>query len=79
VAEDVPVIFSTLLRRLRTDVHLTQEELASAANLSRRAVSDLERGVAATPQKETVRLLADALNLIGPARASSKRPHEAVP
>jgi tetratricopeptide (TPR) repeat protein/transcriptional regulator with XRE-family HTH domain len=69
VAERAAVPFSALLRRLRTDIRLTQEELASAANLSRRAVSDLERGVATTPQKETVRLLADALHLTGPARA----------
>jgi transcriptional regulator with XRE-family HTH domain len=68
VAQGAPVTFSALLRELRTRLQLTQEELASAANLSRRAVSDLERGVATTPQKETVRLLADALHLIGPAR-----------
>jgi tetratricopeptide (TPR) repeat protein/transcriptional regulator with XRE-family HTH domain len=66
---EAPVTFSDLLRRLRTSARLTQEELASAANLSRRAISDLERGVATTPQKDTVRLLADALHLIGPERA----------
>ncbi len=65
---DAPVTFSDLLRRLRTRTRLTQEELASAANVSRRAVSDLERGVATTPQKDTLRLLADALHLIGPER-----------
>ena len=48
---------------------LTQEELAAAAGLSLRAVSDLERGVAASPQRGTVRSLADALRLEGPARA----------
>ena len=37
--------------------------------VSLRTVNDLERGVATTPQKETVRLLADALHLIGPERA----------
>jgi tetratricopeptide (TPR) repeat protein/transcriptional regulator with XRE-family HTH domain len=58
-----------VLRRLRTGVRLTQEDLARAANLSVRAVSDLERGVATTPHRDTVRLLADALHLIGPARA----------
>jgi tetratricopeptide (TPR) repeat protein/transcriptional regulator with XRE-family HTH domain len=66
---EAPVTFSDLLRRLRTGAHLTQEELATAANLSRRAVSDLERGVATTPQRDTVRLLADALHLLGPERA----------
>ncbi len=66
---EVPVTFSSMLRRLRTELPLTQGELARAANLSVRAVSDLERGVATTPHQDTVRLLADALHLIGPARA----------
>jgi tetratricopeptide (TPR) repeat protein/transcriptional regulator with XRE-family HTH domain len=66
---EAPVIFSSMLRQLRADVRLTQEELARAAKLSRRSVSDLERGVATTPHQDTVRLLADALRLIGPARA----------
>ena len=66
---EAPVTFSSMLRRLRTDVQLTQGELARAATLSVRAVSDLERGVATTPHRDTVRLLADALHLIGPTRA----------
>jgi tetratricopeptide (TPR) repeat protein/transcriptional regulator with XRE-family HTH domain len=66
---DAAVTFAAVLRRLRTGAQLTQEELARAANLSVRAVSDLERGVVATPHRDTVRLLADALHLIGPARA----------
>jgi transcriptional regulator with XRE-family HTH domain len=66
---EAPVSFSDLLRRWRTDAQLSQEELASAARLSRRAVSDLERGVATTPHRDTVRLLADALHLIGQPRA----------
>jgi tetratricopeptide (TPR) repeat protein/transcriptional regulator with XRE-family HTH domain len=64
-----PVTFAGVLRRLRTGVQLTQEELARVAGLSVRAVSDLERGVATTPHRDTVRLLADALRLIGPVRA----------
>jgi tetratricopeptide (TPR) repeat protein/transcriptional regulator with XRE-family HTH domain len=60
--------FAGLLRELRRRARLTQEELADAAGVSLRTVSDLERGVATTPQKETVRLLADALHLIGPER-----------
>ena len=64
-----PVTFASVLRKLRTDARLTQEELAAAAGLSLRTVSDLERGVVTTPHKDTVRLLADALHLIGPARA----------
>ena len=65
---EAPVTFAGVLRKLRTGVQLTQEELARAANLSVRAVSDLERGVATTPHRDTVRLLADALHLIGPVR-----------
>ena len=66
---EAPASFSDLLRRCRASAQLTQEELASAARLSRRAVSDLERRVATAPHRDTVRLLADALHLIGPARA----------
>jgi tetratricopeptide (TPR) repeat protein/DNA-binding XRE family transcriptional regulator len=64
-----PVTFADLLRKLRTQARLTQEDLAEAAGLSQRSVSDLERGISTTPHKDTVRLLADALGLIGPARA----------
>jgi tetratricopeptide (TPR) repeat protein/transcriptional regulator with XRE-family HTH domain len=60
--------FAVLLRQLRAEAGLTQEELAARATLSPRSVSDLERGVAATTRRETARLLADALNLTGPAR-----------
>jgi tetratricopeptide (TPR) repeat protein/transcriptional regulator with XRE-family HTH domain len=63
-----PVSFAGVLRQLRTGVRLTQEELAAAAGLSTRSVSDLERGVVTTPHKDTVRLLADALQLSGWAR-----------
>jgi transcriptional regulator with XRE-family HTH domain len=47
---------------------LTQEELAEAADLSPRSVSDLERGINRTARKDTAELLADALGLAGPAR-----------
>jgi tetratricopeptide (TPR) repeat protein/transcriptional regulator with XRE-family HTH domain len=63
------VTFASMLRKLRLQARLTQEELAEAADVSLRSVSDLERGVVATPHKDTVRLLADALHLVGPARA----------
>src|SRR6201996_6558974 len=61
--------FAEVLRQLRARARLTQDELAHRAGVSFRTVSDLERGKATTPQKETVRLLADALRLIGPQRA----------
>ena len=58
--------FAALLRQLRVAARLTQEELAQGAGISVRAVSDLERGVNRTAQKETARLLAGALGLDGP-------------
>src|SRR5690348_8020656 len=47
---------------------MTQQELAEAAGLSPRAVSDLERGVNRTARKDTAELLAGALGLAGQAR-----------
>ena len=61
--------FAELLRQLRADAELTQEELAEAAGLSPRSVSDLERGIHRTAQKVTAQLLANALGLTEPARA----------
>ena len=61
--------FGGLLRQLRAQAQLTQEELAEAAALSPRAVSDLERGIHRTARKDTAVLLAGVLNLAGPARS----------
>jgi tetratricopeptide (TPR) repeat protein/transcriptional regulator with XRE-family HTH domain len=69
VAEQPGLSFAGLLRRLRGDAGLTQEELAEAARLSPRSVSDLERGINRTARKDTALLLADALGLAGPVRA----------
>ena len=60
--------FAGLLRQLRAEARLTQEELAEAAGLSPRSVSDLERGITRTAHKDTGVLLAGALGLPGPAR-----------
>jgi non-specific serine/threonine protein kinase len=60
--------FAGLLRQLRTQAQLTQEELAEAASVSPRSVSDLERGVTRTTHKDTALLLAGALGLQEPAR-----------
>jgi len=66
---DQPALeFGGLLRELRVKAQLTQEDLAEAAGLSPRTVSDIERGVSRKAHKDTARLLADALHLIGPAR-----------
>ena len=64
-----PVTFASLLRKLRAEARLTQEELAEASGVRPRSISDLERGVAVTPQRDTVRRLADALKLTGLVRA----------
>jgi tetratricopeptide (TPR) repeat protein/transcriptional regulator with XRE-family HTH domain len=64
-----PITFAGLLRKLRTEGRLTQEELAEASGVRPRTVSDLERGVATSPQRETIRRLADALKLTGLVRA----------
>ena len=69
MAEQAAPGFGGLLRQLRADAGLTQEELAEAASLSPRSVSDLERGINLTARKDTARLLADALGLAGPQRA----------
>jgi tetratricopeptide (TPR) repeat protein/transcriptional regulator with XRE-family HTH domain len=69
VAEQHALSFAELLKRLRIDAGLTQEELAEAAGVSHRSISDLERGIHQTARKDTARLLADALNLAGAARA----------
>jgi tetratricopeptide (TPR) repeat protein/transcriptional regulator with XRE-family HTH domain len=68
VAEQPGSGFAGLLRQLRTEARLTQEELAEAAGLSPRSVSDLERGVHLTARKDTAGLLAGALGLAEPAR-----------
>ena len=65
---ELPAGFAGVLRGLRARAGLTQEQLAEAAGLSPRTVSDLERGLASTPHRDTVRLLADALRLGGWAR-----------
>ena len=64
-----PVLgFAGLLRQLRAEAGLTQEELAEAAGLGVRTVSDLERGAHRSAHQDTARLLADALGLAGPAQ-----------
>ena len=59
--------FAGLLRRLRAGAKLTQEELAVAAGVSARSVSNLERGINRTAHKDTAVLLAGALGLTWPA------------
>ena len=61
--------FAGVLRQLRAEARLTQEELAEAAGLSPRSVSDLERGINRTARKDTAFLLAGALGLAEPVRS----------
>jgi transcriptional regulator with XRE-family HTH domain len=60
--------FAGLLRQLRTESQLTQEELAERAGISERTVSNLERRINKTPHKDTAGMLADAMSLTGPVR-----------
>jgi transcriptional regulator with XRE-family HTH domain len=69
MAEELATSFAVVLRRSRTRARLSQEELALAAGLSPRTVSDLERGIALRPHRATAQRLADALGLQGPGRA----------
>jgi predicted ATPase/transcriptional regulator with XRE-family HTH domain len=62
--DDPAASFAALLRRHRIATGLSQEALAERAGLSARAISDLERGARRAPYRETVRLLADALDLM---------------
>ncbi len=62
--------FGDLLRRYRTAAGLSQEALAERANLSSRAISDLERGLKQAPRRDTVELLAQALGLTPDERAT---------
>jgi predicted ATPase/transcriptional regulator with XRE-family HTH domain len=62
--------FSDLLRRLREQAGLTQQELAERAALTPNAVSALERGARTRPYPHTVRALADALGATETERAT---------
>ena len=65
-----PVHFGDLLRQHRLALGLTQEALAERAGLSKRGISDLERGARTRPQRESLHLLAEALGLSGLSRAA---------
>jgi non-specific serine/threonine protein kinase len=74
--------FSALLKALRSAAGLTHQELAARACLSVRGISDLERGLILRPRPETVRLLADALQLTPSERShleAAARRHRSPP
>jgi len=64
---DETATFDDLLKHLRRQAGLTQEELAERASMSVRGIQDLERG-GAHPHKATAQRLAAALLLTGDAR-----------
>lgn len=65
-----PTTFGELLKRYRMAAGLTQEALAARANLSARAISDLERGINRAPRYETLNLLTSAMSLEASQRAA---------
>lgn len=78
-----PLSFSDLLRHLRLEAGLSQDELAEKARLSRNGVSEIERG-RKRPYKDTVSRLADGLGLAGAERAffeaaARARPSPTIP
>jgi transcriptional regulator with XRE-family HTH domain len=66
---DGPGQVGALLRRHRKAAGLSQKELADAAGLSPRGISDLERGVRRRPYPATIRRLVAALGLGRAGRA----------
>jgi len=56
-------VVGELIRRYRTSAGLTQEELSEKADLSVRAVRNLEHGLVRCPRRSTLQLLAGALGL----------------
>ncbi|MBV9581447.1 MAG: helix-turn-helix domain-containing protein, partial [Chloroflexi bacterium] len=73
------VPFGVLLRQYRVAAGFSQEVLAERAGVSRRGISDLERGERRLPHPSTVRRLGEALELDPEARATllgSSRAHE---
>jgi predicted ATPase len=65
--------FGNLLRRHRLRAGLSQEALAERARVSVNGISALERGERRSPQRQTLELLADALDLGPPDRAAFAR------
>ena len=69
MAEQATSGLAGLLRQLRAGAQLTQQELAKAAGVSARSVSDLERGINRTARQDTAVQLAGALGMAEPVRS----------
>lgn len=65
--------FGLLLRTLRQDACLTQEELAERSGVSVRTISDMERGRTRRPHRKSVSLLGRALRVEGMTREGFRR------
>jgi predicted ATPase/transcriptional regulator with XRE-family HTH domain len=61
---------SEVVRGFRAAARLTQAELAERADISERAVSDIERGLRSRVYPITAQALADALGLVGEQRVA---------
>jgi tetratricopeptide (TPR) repeat protein/transcriptional regulator with XRE-family HTH domain len=61
-------MFGEVVRGQRVRLGMTQEELATRAQLSVRGIGKIESGDIAAPRPRTVRLLAEAFELTGEAR-----------
>ena len=72
-AAEAPGAFGLLLQQYRAAAGLSQEELAELAGLSRRGISDLERGRRRVPHPDTLRRLLDALGVREPDRVALLR------
>src|SRR5215469_5047495 len=68
--DQAPGQLGVLLQRHRVAAGLSQEELAERAGLSRRGISDLERGARRAPHPATLRRITEALNLDQAERAA---------
>ncbi|GAA3681244.1 hypothetical protein GCM10022267_80030 [Lentzea roselyniae] len=65
--------FGARLQHHRKAAGLSQEELSERSGVSVRAISDMERGRARSPQRRTTEALLDALDLDEPAREELRR------
>ncbi|GGU68328.1 XRE family transcriptional regulator [Lentzea flava] len=65
--------FGARLLHHRKAAGLSQEELSERSGVSVRAISDMERGRARSPQRRTTEALLDALDLDEPAREELRR------
>src|SRR5262245_55199799 len=65
-----PASFGAFMRERRHRAFLSPRQLAARAELSERTVRNLEADRVPSPRTDTVRLLADALQLSEPDRAS---------